>query len=348
MTTLRDIAEAAGVSVMTVSNVVNGRHGKVSPATVARVQELVRDLGYVPNASARALSGRASGIVALVYPDPDPSQPALANAHDATFVGEVQRQVSASGRFLMIHAARDVASTVADLRTWGVDGAIFLGTFGSEVDALRDRYDIPMVFVDNYSESGSVTTVRIDDARGGDLAARHLTAAGHTRVAFAGPETAVEGVVRRRLDGFLHGLREGGADVQPDLVLPCAMSFRAGHDLAGALLESPRRPTAVFATADVIAIGILKGLADRGLSAPHDLSVVGFDDLSEGEHRSPMLTTIRQDVPAKARASVDLLLAAAEEAAEAEGAPRGGRVVLDVELVERETVGAPRAAGPTP
>lgn len=339
MTTLRDVAEAAGVSTMTVSNVVNGRAGKVSPATVARVQAIVSDLGYVPNASARALSGRASGIVALVYPDSDPSQPALANAHDAVLVGEVQRRVAASGRYLMVHGARDVARVAADLQTWDVDGAIFFGTFGSEVDTLRDRSAVPMVFVDNYSVSGRVGTVRIDDERGGYLAARHLAEAGHVRVAFAGPEAADEGVVRRRLDGFSAGLRDAGLPTDPTLVLTCATSFAAGRDLAATLLAHPARPTAVLVTSDLVALGLLEGVADRGRSVPQDLSVVGFDDLAEGRRSTPPLTTVRQDVQAKARASVDLLV---EQMTAREDAPR--RVVLDVTLVERRSVGPPGTA----
>lgn len=334
MTTLRDVAQAAGVSTMTVSNVVNGRLGKVSPATVTRVQAIVAELGYVPNASARALSGRASGIVALVYPDVDPSQPALANPHDAVFVGEVQRHVAAAGRYLMIHAARDVARTAADLRTWDVDGAIFLGTFGSEVDGLHERSRVPMVFVDNYSASGRVGTVRIDDERGGRLAAARLVEAGHTRVAFAGPAAAEEGVVRRRLDGLTAALRDAGLDLDPSLVLTCGTSFDAGRDLAATLVEHPARPTAVLATSDVVALGLLQGLADCGRRVPDDMSVVGFDDLPEGQRSTPPLTTVRQDVPAKARASVDLLLG---EMTSEDGAAR--QVVLDVELVDRGSVG---------
>jgi LacI family transcriptional regulator len=334
MTTLRDVAEEAGVSIMTVSNVINGRRSKVSPATIDRIQEIAARLGYVPNASARSLSAKSSGILALVYSEGVSGTQALSNPHDSVFVGEVERQVSASGRYLMIHAAIDVTSTAANLRTWNVDGAIFLGTFGREVDALREQYDIPMVFVDNYSESSLVSVVRVDDHGGGRLAAEELTSQGHTRIAFVGPHLGDEGVVRRRYEGFVEGLQHAGVASDPELVFECPTTFESGRALAGTLLALPDPPTAVFATADIIGIGLLKGVGDAGRQVPQDLSIIGFDDLAECEHVTPALTTVHQDVPLKARSSVELLLQLITEGPSA----AAGHVTLDVALASRETV----------
>ena len=337
MTTVRDIAREAGVSAMTVSNVINGRHEKVSAATARRVREVMERLGYVPSAPARALSSKSSNVVALVYPGETSGYEPLANPHDSAFIGEIERQVSRSGRYLMIHAAENVITTAANLRTWHVDGAIFLGTIASEVDELRKRYEVPMVFVDNYSPSPSVHTVGIDDFKGGYLAGRHLIEAGHERLAFVGPEIEGAGVLRQRLLGFSKALAEGGRRPEDLLVLRCDSHFRDGMELAFRLAPDPGRPTGIFTTADIIAIGLLKGFLTSGVRVPGDVSLIGFDGLPETTYVLPAVSTIHQDVSAKARAAVDALLALLDPASD----EPSGRITLDVELVARETVGPP-------
>lgn len=338
--TMRDVAQAAGVSAMTVSNVLNGRRGRVSPATVSLVEEAIARLGYVPDGAARALSARSSGIVALVYRGDADDGPALANPHDSVLVGEVERRVSASGRHLMIHAAADVVTTAGNLRTWNVDGAILLGVLAPQVAELRRLSDVPMVLVDTADDA--VATVGVDDVGGGYLAGAHLAGLGHRRVAFVGPDAAVGGVVADRHRGWRTALAEHG--VAQDVVLRTATSsFEAGLDAATRLLAARELPTAVFCTADVLAIGLLKGLLAAGVRVPADVSIIGFDDLPECRHLTPALTTVRQDVRAKGRSAADLLAQLMVRSADA-AAPDlvPPRTTLPVELVPRDTVAPPR------
>lgn len=337
MTTVRDIAREAGVSAMTVSNVINGRYDKVSAATVRRVREIMDRRGFVPSASARALSRNSSNIVALVYQaEPAVSDP-LGNPHDAAFVGEVERETSRSGRYLMIRAAENVVKTAVNLKSWRVDGAIFLGTIGDEVDELREHYDIPMVFVDNYSSSPEVYNVGIDDFRGGYLAGQHLLAAGHETFAFVGPEIDSAGVIRERYNGFSTAISEAGYAPGGITVIRCLPHFLEGLETARRLAGDPARPTGIFTTADIIAIGLLKGFLTSGVRVPQDVSLIGFDDMEETTHVMPSVSTIRQNVAAKARAAVQTLLGLIEGGSET----LARRITLDVELVERETVGPP-------
>lgn len=337
MTTVHDIAREAGVSAMTVSNVVNGRQHKVSAATVARVREVMDRLGYVPNATARALSANRSNLIALVYQAGAGGHEPLVNPHDALFIGEVERQLSAAGRHLMIREAEDVVRTAASLRAWGVDGAVLIGTIGSEVDDLRRSVDIPMVFVDNYSESPNVNTVGIDDFQGGFLAARHLLEAGHRRLGFVGPHVEDVGVIRERYAGFTAAVSESGAEEVDVRVMECHAMFQEGRELALRLRDDPDRPTGLFATADIIAIGLLNGFLSSGLRVPDDISLIGFDDTPESTHVFPALTTIRQDVAQKARAAVEMLI----DLVEPQSSTVGERVTLGVETVRRATVGPP-------
>ncbi|WP_454048914.1 LacI family DNA-binding transcriptional regulator [Cellulomonas sp. Marseille-Q8402] len=339
MATMRDVAQAAGVSPMTVSNVLNGRRARVSPATVSLVEEAIARLGYVPNGAARALSARSSGIVALVYRSDGGDGPALANPHDSVLVGEVERWVSRAGRHLMIHAAEDVVTTAGSLRTWNVDGAIVLGVLAHEVAELRRLSDVPMVLVDATGHD-AIAAVGVDDVAGGRLAGAHLAGLGHRRMAFVGPDATIGGVVEDRYRGWRSALAEH--DVPDEVVLrTTTSSFEAGLDAAARLLAAPELPTAVFCTADILAVGLLKGLLGAGVRVPEDVSVIGFDDLPECRHLTPALTTVRQDVRAKGRSAVELLTQVlGEDAAAAPATAR--RTTLPVELVERETVAPPR------
>ena len=333
MTTMRDIAREAGVSAMTVSNVINGREHKVSAVTRERVLAIIAKHNFVLDAAASTLSSKRSDIVALVYPtSPEP----LANQHDAAFVGAVEHHVRETGRHLMIWAAKDVVQTGANLRTWRVDGAIFYGTLGGEVDNLDEKLEIPIVFVDNYSKSPRVNRVGIDDYRGGYLAARHLIDNGHRRLGFVGPLDARVGVVRERLRGFLAGAGDAGVEVDNDHVYDTTARFQAGHDRATELSTDRQRPTGLFATADILAIGLLNGFLKNDVEVPGQVSLIGFDDIPEASHVLPALTTIRQDVGAKARAAVERLAGLIDPDRDP-----GDHVTLDVQLVQRATVGPP-------
>lgn len=339
MATLRDIAALVGVSTMTVSNVINGRYEKVSPATVERVLQTVREVEYVPNASARSLAAKRSNLVALVFPDA-PHSMALANPHDSVFVGEVERHVSSSGRNLIIHSSESVVSTAASLNSWNVDGAILLGTVNEEVNELRERCNIPMVFVDNYSSSPAVSRVGIDDFRGGYLAGRHLIELGHTNLAFVGPTVSERSVVRERFLGFSKAAAEAELVIDTEAIYEVNPNFEEAQKLAERLAPRADRPTGIFATADVLALGLLKGFSISGVNVPADVSIIGFDDVPEAEHYMPSLSTIRQDVPQKALASVEMLLRLMRSWPEAD--PE--RLALQVTLARRETTAPPPGA----
>jgi LacI family transcriptional regulator len=335
--TMQQVAAEARVSIMTVSNVLNGRHGRAAPETVERVMVAVERLGYVRNGQARALSSARSNLIALVYPPAPHGDPALINPHDAIFLSEVERRVTETGRHLIVHNAVDVATAALGLRTWRVDGAVFLRTFGEEVERVRERIDLPIVFVDNYSLSPLVSKLGVDDHLGGELAGECLAQAGHRRVGFVGPEHGVNGVVRQRYLGFRRALADHGVSLRPEHDLRCDATFEDGVSVARRLAADPARPTAIFATADIIAAGLLKGFVTAGLPVPDHVSLVGFDDLPICRHVTPELTTVRQDIPAKARATIDLLVGMLESWPDAPTE----RIELGVKLVERASVTGP-------
>jgi LacI family transcriptional regulator len=322
---------------MTVSNVINRRDHKVSPAMRKRVREKIDELGFVSDASARVLKTRRSNIIALVYP----SDPALlSNQHDAVLLGAVEQHVSEGDRHLMIWAARNVVATAGNLRRWRIDGAICYGTYNTQVDDLVEKSDVPIVFVDNYSESPLVKRVRVDDYRGGELAAERLLEAGHRRLGFVGPPIDEVGVVSERYRGFQAAIAASRKRVD-QVRVECAPRFEDAAESVRLLTTRADPPTGVFAAADIIALGLLNGFLSNGIGVPDQVSLIGFDDIPEASRGVPSrgvpaLTTIHQNVAEKARAAVEML----DDLIEHDGHVPN-RPPLPVKLVERDSVGLP-------
>lgn len=333
MVRLQDVARAAGVSKMTVSNVLNGRVGQVSEETSQRVTALAKKLGYEPNAAARALSAAKSDIIVLVYNNPEDGTNALENPHDALILGEVERCVTAAGKHLMVHAGSNVADTARRLRSWNADGAIFLGVVAEHVPTLRSAHDVPMVFIDAYGEE-PIASVGLDDHLSGYLSTKHLMDAGHRNIGFVGPLVESSGVIRARYNGYLEALRETSGCLEATFW--CDTVFEEAKSLAPTLLADDREITGVVTTADVIAAGLFKGVTDMGRDVPTDLSIIGFDDTLLARALTPGLTSMHQDIAAKARAAVDVIVD------QLRTGPRPQQVVLTPQLIERESVGSPR------
>ena len=339
MVRLQDIADAAGVSVMTVSNVLNGRRNKVSPEKFEKIEQLITELGYVRSAAARSLSTNSSGIVTIVYAaDTHP----LDSTHDALLIGALEPRLTQAGKTVMIRSAYRPSDVAGALLSWHSDGAIFVGTFADEAHELRRAANIPMVFIDCPPRHG-LDTVGIDDQQGGRLATRFLLKQGHTRIAFIGPPLKRDGVVRRRYEGFCQAFSDHNVPLSThrEHVITCETDYDQAIHTARNHLTSGAF-TAVVATADSIAVGLMKGLDECGLQVPHDLSIVGFDDLPIARVMNPGLTTVRQDITAKADAAAQLLLDLEASGSDAQSdktaSDEGAHMTIGVSLVQRESV----------
>ena len=335
MTTLADVAQEAGVSMMTVSNVLAGKTHKVSAKTAERVRAAVEATGYVPSGAARALSRRRSRIIALVV---NGDGQAMTSTHDARYVGELARVLQAQGYMSMLITAVDLQATVMSLRSWNVEGAIVINTLLTEVEQLRGGHDVPMLFSDNYAAAAGTLTVHADDFAGGRLAAEHLIARGHRQAVFLGPVREVTSVDDERWRGFQAAFAEAGlpAPRAPRFIEETTVA--RGIAAAAEVLALDPRPTAVFCSADDLAAGLLHGLVELGVRVPEDISVIGFDGFDISQVTSPVLTTIGQDITAKAAQSVELLLKALDDGVDAANAEHPGP--LPVRLIEGASVGS--------
>jgi LacI family transcriptional regulator len=332
--TLKDIAQEAGTTVMTVSNVINGRYGKVSQATVDKVRAIAEKLDYVPSATARSLVARSSRLVGVLLPDSEDSN-VLVSPHNVAVIGVIERMLQENGYYVLLRSipSADPGSVTAALRSWNLDGAVFIGFLDSQIRTMRATLDTALVVLDSYEKNSEVMNVRLNDRKGGYLATRHLIEKGHTRIAFVGPTITERGVVKERFSGYRKALREAGIPLDDDLVVGTDVAHAKGIEAGRFLSAEHPDVTAVFATADLLAAGIMEGVRASGRDVPADLSVVGFDNLDLATYVSPQLTTVTQDLTAKATRAVELLLLSMKS----EGV-QPAETVMDVQLVERGSV----------
>jgi DNA-binding LacI/PurR family transcriptional regulator len=304
--TLHDVALRAGVSIKTVSNVVNG-YAHVSAATRARVKQAVAELGYRPNLSARSMRGGRSGVIALAVPE-------LGVPYFAELAQSVIRAADREGFTVLIDQTEGNAHrerlVCQGIRSHLIDGLIF-SPLALDSAELADRTDsIPMVLLGERITS-TVDHVIIDNVVAARQAVAHLTGLGRTRIAAVGAQRSRVGeTAHLRLAGYREGLAEAGLPYRPELVAETPSFHR--HDGAAAmarLLDAGARPDAVFAFNDLTAIGVLRCCYDRGLRIPEDVAVIGFDDLEEGRYAVPSLSTISPDKAYIGRTAVELLTA---------------------------------------
>ncbi|MEV2253968.1 LacI family DNA-binding transcriptional regulator [Streptomyces sp. NPDC050147] len=327
--TITEIARQAGVSVPTVSRVVNGR-SDVSEETRARIEDLLREHGYERRPSA---PGSRAALVDLVFNDLD-SPWAVEIIRG---VEEVAHAAGAGTVVSAIHGAFGSARQwMKNLRARASDGVILVTSVLEPTlhDELR-RLGVPLVVIDPAgSPALDAPTVGATNWAGGMAATEHLLSLGHRRIGFiAGPPRLL--CSRARLDGYRAALE--GADVPVDdaLIVPGDFYHASGFAGAGTLLGLAEPPTALFAASDQMALGAIEALRRRGLRVPEDLSVVGFDDLPEVSWSAPPLTTVRQPLSdmGKLAARTVLRLALGEE-------PASPRVELATELVVRASTAA--------
>ena len=330
--TMKEIARAAGVSVATVSNVLAGT-GRCSAETRERVEAIIKELGFVPDAAARNLKRGRSGTLGVLFPTLGrPGR--LENPFYWEFLSAVEAEARQRGYHVLM-AQTELDDDLAFAIEQNLDGLIILGAYDDFPVVQRAlALGVPVVLVDSYVDAPCLQ-VRIDDFGGGYLAARHLLELGHRRVGLLTGARRDRGVSALRAAGFRQALEEAGVTLPPAWDLECDVSFEGARRTAGDLLDSPDPPTGLFASADTMACGVLAAARERGVAVPSALSVVGFDDVPLAQYTAPPLTTVRQQTHRKGTEAVRLI---AEGYVRGEWAPQV--VQIGVELVARGSTAA--------
>jgi DNA-binding LacI/PurR family transcriptional regulator len=332
---LKDVAARAGVSVRTVSNVVNN-FPLVAPETRARVQQVLDELQYRPNAAARNLRRGRSGLIGMVIPE-------IASP----YFGELAA--------LVVQAAEEQSWTVLVDQTDGdaererrlldgipgqlVDGLIVSPWALSPAELRRRPDGAPLVLLGEQDADGLLDHVAVDSVAAATEATRHLISLGRTRIAAIGVQPHLaNGTAHQRLEGYRRALAEAGLPADPELEVPVAALHRTdGAEAMRRLLDDGGRLDAVFCFSDQLALGALRVALQRGRRVPDDLAIVGFDDIEDGRYATPSLTTISPDKAAIARQAVACL---ADRVAREPHSGRPRRIVVEHRLVIRESTAA--------
>lgn len=329
--TIKDIARKAGVSVTTVSRVLNKRPD-VNPLTREKVERVMAECHFVGNANARGLKQPDTDVVAIILRGRDnPFLNALAEAM-------LQYAHGLNASFIMEYldeAADEFATAVRLSHEKRVKGFIFVGGRIDERASVLEGMDIPMVFTTISAEKTSLpraASVFIDDHSMGRQAVQTLLNAGHTRIAIFGGIRQGDDGFAKRYAGAMDALDAAHVPFDNERYVQTRFSLEEAYQSAREFFSDKPDTTAVFAMSDTIAIGVIRALQDMGKSVPADVSVVGFDGIEMGNYFVPRLTTVEQPVDDIARESVKVLMEMLEDGSD----PR--HIVVGARLILRESV----------
>lgn len=330
--TIKGIAELAGVTTMTVSNVINKKYGRVSKQTIDKVNKIIEEHNYVPNLSARSLIATSSKIIAVIVPINQLKKNLFQDPYIAQILGILEENLRENGYFAMIRSISSVDEACTMLKNWKVAGAIFiLPYFDDKIDQiLKANQTIPLVFMDSYSKNPKALTICIDDEKGGYLSTKFLLGIGHESIAFVGNFES-NPLMLARFSGFKKAMEENGNTINSNLIFQEFPDYEGGKR-AGFQIADHKEITAAITTSDICAVGIIEGARLSGLIVPNDLSVIGFDDLPIAIYSTPKLTTINQHIEKKAEKAIEMLF---DRIDGANTLPN--RCVIDIELVERKS-----------
>jgi DNA-binding LacI/PurR family transcriptional regulator len=328
--TMADVARSAGVSTMTVSNVINGRP-RVGAATRERVLAAISDLGYQVNLAARHLRAGRTGVVGLAVPE-----------LERPYFGQLAARLADrfEGHGLRIVMERTGASREGELdavafsRLRMYDGLILSVVDIDPAELAQIRTDAPVVMIGERALPSRFDHVMMDNVDGARQATAHLLATGARRVALLGgnPDRTAN-MPALRAEGYALAHTEAGVPMDPELTVRCRFTLEAGYAAIRSLLDRGIAFDAVFALTDVTAMGALRALADAGLRVPDDVQVVGFDDIDEAPYLVPALSSINPGHEEMADAIVSLLIA------QLGGGPTGDptELIVPARLVARGT-----------
>ncbi len=337
---IKDIAKEAGVTISTVSHVLNdSKH--VTPPTAEKVRQAVDKLGYRPNRIARSLRTHSTEVVGVIVPD-------IKNPFYAIIIQEMERVARERGFTLILgctfYDLEEEKRQMQVLMDQFIDGLIFFGGYDCEehLQYARER-DIPVVSVDREIGDPTIPAVLVDNVSATAAVVDYLASLGHREIGYVSFSFEHQTVPRRRYEGFRSGLERNGLLYNPDFVIiddSTKLEETAGtYKLVKERFSGGVMPTAFVTISDLFAYGLIRGLHELGYRVPEDVSVTGFCDNRIGDFFAPRLTTIVQPMEKMGAAGMHMLLDMIEKNERLET-----RIFFQAELMERDSVAPPRAA----
>lgn len=333
--TIRDVAQAAGVSTASVSSVINGR-SRVSAQTTARILKTVADLGYQINPTARNLRAGRTNAIGLVVPELDRPYFSQLSTHLADLIDQ-------SGRHLVVQRSggdREKELAAASFARFRMYDGVIISVVGLDPHDLKNlHFTTPVVLIGEKPVQHTFDHVIMDNTGGAVQATSHLLERGATRIALLGGSLAqgpAISMTRSRTQGYTEALTAHGQAVDPELIIPLdSFGAETGYQAVQDLVARGTIFDAIFAVTDVVAMGAMRALADLGISVPHQVQVIGFDNVTESQYLVPSLTSVDPNKPAIAAKVLELLDAQMNPSANRPGTPQ--EITMPTTLVLRES-----------
>lgn len=330
--TIKDVAAETGLSIATVSYAMSGKK-VLPPETVQQVKDAIKKLGYVKNISASSLASNKSSLIGVVIPQTEPGSMMV---FQNPFYSEILSSIEYNARIRGYHVI--VSGTNADetyfhlAQQRNLDGIIVIGAYSEDFYEGLNETNIPVVLVDSYMDNHAYKEVKLDDIYGGYTATRYLLEHGHKKIAFLSGKLKVGGVSAKRYEGYKRALEESKLLVNPSYLFHANVDFESARKMVRRIVTGTDC-TAIFCTADVIAMGAIKELNVMQIKIPQQMSIIGFDNLDIANYCTPGLTTIGQDIFEKGKKAVEMLCCTMDEKV-----TEPEEYVVPITIVERESV----------
>lgn len=331
MSTLKDIAKAAGVSLATASRVLNGGKG-ISQKTCDQVLQIAKELNYIPNLSAKILAGKNSKMIGMIVPEIDSN-------YFAKIIFEVEQQLQKHGYFLLIantqYKKEKEIQALNTFCTYNVEGIFLTCTINNDIldefSPILKAQDIPMILLVARLHTADYSYIMVDDEAGMTDAIHYLKTKGHNRVGFIGDY--ILDTLRNSL--FISALKKNGLEPADNPIYshPTRRFEQSGYETMKEILKDPNRPSAFLAGYDDIAIGAMRALDEAGVRVPEDIVIIGNDNVRESPYLHKALTTLSPPVVKMARLGSEIMLRAVK--GEEDGVIH--HISLRPDLVIRET-----------
>lgn len=333
MIRIKDIADRAGVSPTTVSNVIHGKTGRVSKATVEKINRILKEMEYVPSISARMLANNSSGLIGVALGFMKKGNASFfEDPFVSAMLGNLEYQIREHGYYMMLVARHEQDDIMQQALGWNFDGMIAMALKEKEIAELSERLGKPLVTIDQYlSPELGVRSITMDDRGGAYQMSQYLIGKGHKKFLFL--SDCDLGVDHYRWLGVRQAMEEAGIEdfESRHIVIPWNPEQR--EKAYEEMLPFFKKQTALFFSSDYYALEASNFLQNRGIKVPEEISIAGFDDVTYATLARPKLTTVHQMVDGKARRAVEVLMHLIQDEPVQKDIPP-----LPTTLVERESV----------
>ena len=337
MATIKEIAELAGVSTTTVSNVIHGKTKRVSPSTIEKVEHLIKEVGYVQKMGLRVLNKENSQLIAVVINyHKDFKDSILGDPFYGKIIGFIEEYLQSYGYYMMLYSTKDIEKIFQMVMGWNVDGVIAISFSKRNCEKIYQLVKKSIVSVDAYGnmeadEENHVINVGLDDESGGYQMTKYLLECGYEHIKVcAGRDSGVDHL---RYVGAKKAMEEYASENQKMQFVALGMNKEKRRENYEWLAQRRQPKTALFFVSDMYALEAINYFVGKNIQIPQEIGIAGFDDIIYSEFSNPRLTTVKQDVEEKARKAVEILLQqingpAAEEM----------EIKLPVRLMKRKSV----------